>query len=48
MTTLNEELGALDRTIEGLYILPGDLALARIPDAQGLGGSPAPQPWGQG
>ena len=38
----------LDRTIEALYDLPGDLALARIPDAQGLGGSPAPQPWRQG
>ena len=39
---LNEELGALDRTIEKLYSLPEDLALARIPDAQGLGGSPPP------
>jgi len=46
--TLSEELGRLDRTIEALYDLPGDLALARIPDAQGLGGSPAPQPWGGG
>jgi uncharacterized membrane protein len=45
---LNQELGVLDRTIERLYTLPEDLALARIPDAQGLGGSPAPQPWGQG
>jgi uncharacterized membrane protein len=40
---LSRELGALDQTIERLYDLPGDLALARIPDAQGLGGSPAPQ-----
>ena len=46
--TLNEELDALDRTIERLYSLPGDLALARIPDAQGLGGSPAPQVMGRG
>ncbi len=40
--TLREELAALDRTIERLYDLPGDLALARIPDVQGLGGSAAP------
>jgi len=33
------ELERLDRAIEGLYSLPGDLALARIPDTQGLGGS---------
>ena len=46
--TLSEELDRLDRAIEALYDLPGDLALARIPDAQGLGGSPAPQPWRQG
>jgi uncharacterized membrane protein len=37
---LNNEQDALDRTIESLYSLPGDLALARIPDVQGLGGSP--------
>jgi hypothetical protein len=29
----------LDRTIEKLYILPEDIALARISDTQGLGGS---------
>ena len=40
--TLHEELAALDLTIERLYVLPGDLALARIPDVQGLGGSAAP------
>ena len=40
---LSTELGALDRTIERLYDLPEDLALARVPDAQGLGGSPPPQ-----
>jgi len=36
---LQEELQRLDQTIERLYNLPGDLALARIPDSQGLGGS---------
>jgi uncharacterized membrane protein len=36
---LRQELDRLNTTIERLYLLPGDLALARIPDAQGLGGS---------
>jgi hypothetical protein len=45
---LSDELGALDQTIERLYDLPRDLALARIPDAQGLGGSPPPEARGQG
>lgn len=36
---LLEQLDLLDRTLPGLYPLPGDLALARIPDPQGLGGS---------
>ena len=36
---LNQESRRLDRTIESLYTLPEDLALARIPDSQGLGGS---------
>jgi uncharacterized membrane protein len=36
---LQQELDRLDQTIERLYVLPGDLALARIPDSQGLGGS---------
>jgi len=36
---LQQELDRLNKTIERLYLLPGDLALARIPDAQGLGGS---------
>ena len=36
---LHQELDLLDRTIEKLYVLPEDLALARIPDSQGLGGS---------
>ena len=36
---LRQELDLLDRTIEKLYILPEDMALARISDTQGLGGS---------
>ena len=36
---LRQELGLLDRMLEKLYVLPEDLALARIPDSQGLGGS---------
>jgi uncharacterized membrane protein len=36
---LRLELDLLDRTIEKLYPLPEDLALARIADTQGLGGS---------
>lgn len=38
---LDQERGRLDRALETLYPIPEDLALARIPDAQGLGGSPA-------
>jgi uncharacterized membrane protein len=34
---LRRELSLLDRMIEKLYALPEDLALARIPDSQGLG-----------
>lgn len=37
--TLREELDLLDRSIRSLYSLPEDLAIARIPDTQGLGGS---------
>ena len=33
---LRQELDLLDRTIEKLYILPEDIALARIADSQGL------------
>ncbi len=40
-TALRRELDLLDRMIEKLYALPEDLALARIPDSQGLGGSTA-------
>lgn len=36
---LRQECDLLDRAIEKLYVLPEDLALARIPDSQGLGGS---------
>jgi uncharacterized membrane protein len=35
---LLKELNLLDREIERNFIYPGDLALARIGDAQGLGG----------
>ena len=36
---LREELALLDATLEKLYALPQDLALARVPDTQGLGGA---------
>ena len=36
---LRRELELLDRTLEKLYVFPEDLALARIPDSQGLGGA---------
>ena len=36
---LRQELDLLDRMLDKLYVLPEDLALARIPDSQGLGGS---------
>src|SRR5262249_61462810 len=36
---LQQELALLDRAIERLYASPEDMALARTPDAQGLGGS---------
>lgn len=36
---LREELELLDLTLERLDLLPKDLALARLPDLQGLGGS---------
>jgi hypothetical protein len=39
---LRLELDLLDRTIEKLYVLPEDVALARISDAQGLGGRRVP------
>ena len=36
---LRQEFDLLDRMLEKLYVFPEDLALARIPDSQGLGGS---------
>jgi uncharacterized membrane protein len=44
---LRQEFELLDRTLEKLYVLPEDLALARIPDSQGLGASSdtAPPRW---
>jgi hypothetical protein len=36
---LRKQLELLDRTIEGHYSFPEDLALARVPDPQGLGGA---------
>jgi uncharacterized membrane protein len=33
------ELDLLDRSLEKAYALPSDLALARVPDVQGLGGA---------
>ena len=36
---LRQQLDLLDRTIEAQYTFPEDLAIARIPDPQGLGGS---------
>lgn len=43
---LLEQLGLLDRCLPALYPLPEDLALARIPDPQGLGGSTMRRPRG--
>jgi len=34
---LREQLDLLDRTIEKIYLIPEDLALARVADSQGLG-----------
>ena len=41
---LRQEFDLLDRMLEKLYVLPEDLALARIPDSQGLGGSSGTTP----
>jgi len=38
-TALQGEHERLNQTAVRLYFLPGDLALARVPDSQGLGGS---------
>ncbi len=37
---LQAQLALLDHAIEGIYILPEELALARATDSQGLGGTP--------
>ena len=36
---LRQELDLLDRMLEKLYPMPEELALARVADSQGLGGS---------
>jgi len=36
---LRQELDLLDRTLARLHVFPEDLAFARIPDSQGVGGS---------
>jgi uncharacterized membrane protein len=36
---LQRELALLDRAVQKVYLHPEDLALARVPDSQGLGGS---------
>ena len=41
---LREQLSLLDRVIESAYALPEERALARIPDAQGLGASSSSGP----
>ena len=41
-SALHQELDLLDRMLEKLYLLPEDLALARVPDSQGLGASGDP------
>jgi uncharacterized membrane protein len=43
---LREQLDLLDRTLPDFYKLPEDLALARVPDAQGLGGASRAPPRG--
>ncbi|HBZ70482.1 MAG TPA: DUF2254 domain-containing protein [Deltaproteobacteria bacterium] len=42
LPAVRQERELLDRTVEKLYMFPEDLALARIPDPQGLGGGSAP------
>ncbi|MEO8316734.1 MAG: DUF2254 domain-containing protein [Bradyrhizobium sp.] len=39
LPALRRELDLLDRALEKLHLFPEDLALARVPDSQGLGGS---------
>jgi uncharacterized membrane protein len=44
---LDEERSRLDRMLGALYPIPEDLALARVPDSQGLGGSSGRVPAGR-
>ena len=37
--SLRQELNALDKLLPDYYKLPGDLALAKTADSQGLGGA---------
>jgi uncharacterized membrane protein len=39
LAELRQELDLLDRTLARLHVFPEDLAFARIPDSQGVGGS---------
>jgi uncharacterized membrane protein len=41
---LRQQLDLLDRTLPDLYKLPEDLALARVPDSQGLGSASGGRP----
>jgi predicted membrane protein DUF2254 len=41
---LRQQLGLLDRVIDGQYAFPEDRTIARIPDPQGLGGALGVQP----
>ena len=41
---LRQQLALLDRAVGAHYKFPEDLALARIPDSQGLGGGLGMQP----
>jgi hypothetical protein len=41
LPALRQELELLDRALARRYEFPEDLALARVADSQGLGGSPA-------
>jgi uncharacterized membrane protein len=45
---LRQQLGMLDRTVEGSYAFADDRELARIPDSQGLGGALGVQPRNEG
>jgi uncharacterized membrane protein len=38
---IEAERQSLDQALPALYVIPADLALARVPDSQGLGGSAA-------